>query len=320
MAESTENQPLRVSVIMPLFNAEAYITESLQSILQETRIGLEVLVVDDQSSDRSIERIQALGDGRVRVLSGHREGIAAAFNLALDHAQGDIVVRCDADDRYPPGRIFQQVTWLDAHPNVGAVCGNYLTINPGGKEVMQFQCGATPEDITPELNQGKVRTHFCTFAVRSPVLRHIGGCRPYFEIAEDIDLQLRLGEACSVYYLPDIAYHYRLHDVSITHSMGGDRRQFFDQTARTFHQQRRTHGQDDLQRGNPPIPPDNQAKSGRGANEHMQGLLIGQAWREHQAGRRFKAFSIGLRSAFIHPTDLATWRSVVALLIKSPQS
>ena len=306
-----------VSVIVPMYNAEAFISGTLLSILQEHHIPLEVVVVNDGSTDASLDRVRAIDDERVRVINGScKGGPAAAINVGLAIARGEIIMRCDADDFYPPQRIARQVEWLAGHPEFGAVCGSFSTIDSRGRLISKL-CGEDAEEITEELRNGITRTHFCTFAVRVEVLRASGGSRQYFHTAEDIDLQLRMGELCRVCYVPDIEYYYRLHDASLTHTQSNVEREFFESLAREFQRQRRTQGSDDLQRGCPPTPPQGGDKSVMKTAEHTQGLLMSSAWQEHRAGHKLEALAIGMRSVIVQPSNMAAWRSLAALAIKS---
>ncbi len=305
-----------VSVTIPMYNAEPYISATLASILQERDIPLEVVVVNDGCTDASLDRVRAINDQRVRVIDGPCQGFVAAANVGLAAAQGDIIMRCDADDLYSPQRIKRQVDWLSRHPEFGAVGGNYSTIDVKGNLVTNFKCGETAEEITEELCNGITRNHFCTFAVRSEVLRASGGGRPALKISADIDLQLRIGELCRVWYLPDIEYYYRLHDTSLTHTQSNVEREFFDSTVVEFQRQRRTQGSDDLQRGCPPPTPPQGSTKALKSGEHIQGLLIGSAWAEHEAGHKQRALAIGMRSVIAQPNSIEAWRSLLALAVK----
>lgn len=314
-SEETEAMA-QVSIIVPMYNAEAFISATLASILQERHISLEVVVVDDGSTDASLERVHAIDDRRVRVINGPCQGIAAALNAGMAEARGEIIMRCDADDLYPPHRLPQQVEWLSEHPEFGAVCGSFATVDLKGRTIIRFESWKQAQEITEELRNGITRTHFCAFAVRAEVLRASGGCRQYFYTAEDVDLQLRLGELCRVWYTPDIQYNYRLHDTSITHTQSDVERVFFESIAREFQRQRLKQGCDDLQRGYPPTPPQTEGKSPKKAAEHTQDLLIGSAWHEHQAGYKPQALAIGIRSVVAQPSNINAWRSLLALAVK----
>ncbi len=315
----TKSQSVLVSVVVPVYNAERFISTALGSILQERSVSLEIIVVNDGSTDRSLDQVRQFSDPRLRLVENQGQGIAAALNTGLELAQGQFVVRCDADDLYPADRIRQQVWWLSQHPEFGAICGGYAAIDPKGMPIVEFNSSPVGEDITQELCAGFARTHLCTYAIRTEVLRSLNGFRPYFTTGEDIDLQLRLGEVCRVWYQPGVYYHYRLHKSSITHTKGSAEREFFDAIAREFQFQRQTRGQDDLQQGHPPIPPKNTTCRPLTAAEHIQNFLLWRAWCEHQAGQKWLAITTGLRSALIFPSNLGTWKSVVALALKPAQ-
>ena len=306
----------RVSIIVPMRNAEAFVEATLKSILLEASVTLEVLVINDRSTDSSLECVLTVGDSRVRVIEGLGAGISAAMNLGLAAACGDVVMRCDADDLYPVGRIRDQVAWLDANQDYVAVCGGFATLDGSGRPVAVLATGETAEDITEELNAGQTRTSFCTYAVRRNSIEKIGGFRSYFETAEDIDFQLRLANYARVMYLPQTTYLYRLHADSITHTQSSAKRVFFESTAREFQRQRTLDGQDDLMRGSPPeVPAVSNAEPGS-AVKQVGGMLLGSAWRAHQRGNKWAAIVLGFRALMHMPLQLAVWRSVAALIAK----
>ena len=316
----------RLSIIIPMRNAEAYIAATLRSLLGQAgldRVQDEIVIIDDGSTDRSRAVVAELSREMpagtcVRLVDGPGKGISAAMNAALSAARGDLVCRCDADDLYPPGRIERQVRWLAAHPEFGAVCGNFSTITAKGRPIADFACGDTEQEITDELRRGRTRTHLCTFMIRSEMIRKAGGFRPWFVTAEDIDLQLRLGDVCRVGFEPAAAYLYRLHDASITHQQADVRRLFYETTARTFSEQRRTTGTDDLARGSPPAPPaaDAVATAPRSSSEQAQAVLIGASWRHHKAGRRARAVATGLRACLTRPGNVGAWKNLCTLIMK----
>lgn len=304
------------SVIITMYNAEAFISATLESLLQEHEVPLEVVLINNGCTDASVERARAVADERVRLLDGPGQGVASALNQAIEAAQGEIIMRCDADDLFSAERIKRQVRWLTEHPEFGAVCGNYATIDPKGRLITNFQCGKESEEVTEELRNGTTRTHLGTFAIRTEVLRPLGGFREYFRLSEDIDLQLRIGDVCRVWFLPEIEYYYRLHDQSITHSRRRKDIDFYDSMAHEFQRQRHQQGKDSVDLGCPPEPPPCTDESVVTSTEHSQGLLLGSAWVEHQAGRKRQALAMGWRSVMIQPRNAEVWRSLLALAVK----
>lgn len=305
-----------VSIIMPMRNAAPYVGQALESLLVETEVRLEVVVIDDGSTDRSRSVVETVGDDRIRLLEGPREGIAAAFNAGLQSCRGELIMRCDADDLYPPGRIGRQVAWLRDHLEFGAICGAFAAMNSQGRSRLRFGTGPEPGEITDELRDGVIRTAFCTFAIRADVLKQLEGARPFFVTAEDIDLQYRLGEACRVWYSPEPSYLYRIHDSSITHRRRPEDKEFFDDCARTFQVQRRMRGNDDLQLGVPPYLAASQGGASS-AKAHMQGLLVGATWSAYREGNYSGALSFAFQGALASPASFDGWRNLAAVLVKT---
>ena len=116
----------RVTVLITLYNKAAFVEDAVRSILVNSFTDIEVLVVDDASTDGGPELVRALNDPRVRVLTtSHNTGRAAAANRGFGAARGEYIAVLDADDRAAPDRLAEQVAFMDAHPEVGA-CGSWL--------------------------------------------------------------------------------------------------------------------------------------------------------------------------------------------------
>jgi glycosyltransferase involved in cell wall biosynthesis len=310
-----------VSVLMPMRNTERYVRAALESVLGQRDLppgtDIEVIVVDDGSTDGSAKVVQGLGDPRVRLLPGPCKGISAALNTALGAVKGDVVVRCDSDDLFPENRLARQLGWLDEHPNFGAICGIFTTMTPEGQRIVDMgDPNARPHEITAALRAGETPTSLCTFAIRTAVLREVGGFRSYFATAEDIDFVLRLGERTRVWFDPGSVYLYRLHETSATHTQGLKLRTFYEVTARTFAGQRRAGQPDDLERGSPPTPVAVRLDSPMAAKTHIQDLLIGRAWEAHRTGQKWAALRVGWSACRAQPTRWSAWQNLAMLTLK----
>jgi glycosyltransferase involved in cell wall biosynthesis len=112
-----------VSVLLPCFNSAATLPEALESLAAQTLEDFEIVAVDDGSSDRSLEILQAWAqrDGRIRTLEQPHRGILPALNAGLAACKAPYVARMDADDRARPRRLERQVAYLDAHAEVAVV-------------------------------------------------------------------------------------------------------------------------------------------------------------------------------------------------------
>jgi glycosyltransferase involved in cell wall biosynthesis len=305
-----------VSIVITVRNAEAFISETLTSILQEHCVPLEVVLVDNGCTDSTIERVHAFQDKRVRIIKGPGKGIAHALNVAYAAVQGELIMRCDGDDLFLPQRIARQVKWLNEHPEFGAVCGGFSTIDSKGNLLADLNSEENAQEITGALCNGITLTHIGTFAIRTEAVRAAGGSREYFDCLEDIDFQLRLGEVCRVWFEPETEYLYRLHQSSVTHATSNTRREFYDAAALMFQKQRKAQGIDDLQRGCPPPVPEDDGEPGINAAEHVQGMLLARAWAEHRAGHKQQALIQGIRSVIALPTKKIAWHSLLALVLK----
>ncbi len=120
-----------VSVIMPVYNAGPYVGESIRSILSQTYDHLELVIVDDGSTDESASVIASFSDPRIVVVSQPNQGVSAALNTALARVRGTLVARQDADDISDPERLQRQVEWFNARPKA-AILGTWGRFINGG--------------------------------------------------------------------------------------------------------------------------------------------------------------------------------------------
>lgn len=121
----------KVSVVTSVYNGEPYFDRAIPGILAQNFDDFEFIIVDDGSSDRSLEKLRQLAghDSRVRVFAPGRLGAAAAYNYGVEQATGEYVARQDFDDGSYPDRLRLQVALLDAHPEVGVVGGSYTVVD-----------------------------------------------------------------------------------------------------------------------------------------------------------------------------------------------
>jgi glycosyltransferase involved in cell wall biosynthesis len=305
-----------VTVIVPVKNAETYIGAAVRSVLEQSYRNIEVIVIDDGCTDRSIEVVRGVGDPRVRIIEGPQSGISAAQNAGIAAATGEYFANCDADDLMPPDRLEWQVEFLTLHPDFGAVCGYYTAIDSGGKHVSELAQDNSPAEITSELRSGKTRTSLCAFLARMDLVRALNGMRTYFVTGQDIDFELRLGEKTRVWYEPRNTYFYRLHDKSITHTQTNQRNVFFEAKAREFQKERLRGEADQLDRGCPETPPVQVAGLARSVGKQVQGFLTAKAWKAYEDGRRREAIRYGFQALSAHPWSFAPWRNTAVLFVK----
>ena len=125
--------PPRVSVIIPAYNAAAFIDEALRSVLDQDYPNLEVIVIDDGSTDETAERLAAYASQALCIHQPNSGGyVGAARNAGMARATGEYLAFLDADDIMLPGRIRRQVDFLSTHPEVGLVFSDYRNFSRQG--------------------------------------------------------------------------------------------------------------------------------------------------------------------------------------------
>jgi len=175
----------RVSVIIPTFNRARLVERAVRSALAQTHANLEVLVIDDGSTDDTGERLARIGDGRLRMLRQDNAGVAAARNHGIGEAAGDYLTFLDSDDEWRPEKLARQVAKLSAAPpNVGlcAIAGEVIT----GDSPPRFEL--SPEGRLFEQLLLKNTLFACiTCLVRAEVFEAVGGFDPSLPAIEDWD-------------------------------------------------------------------------------------------------------------------------------------
>lgn len=187
-----------VSVLMPCYNAENTLDDALESILTQTLSDIEVIVVEDGSTDSSLKKLEtwAARDWRVKVIHQSHFGIIEALNVGLRECQSEIVARMDSDDRSHPDRLAEQVAYLQEHPDI-TVAACLVSGFPQSQVREGFQIYiewlnslVTDKDIQREIFVESPMAHPSVVFRKTEVMK-VGG---YQERGwpEDYDLWLRL--------------------------------------------------------------------------------------------------------------------------------
>jgi hypothetical protein len=109
----------RVSVVVPFYDMERYLAQTIRSVLQQSYTSFELLLIDDGSQDRSVAICQSFSDPRIRVFRQSNQGPAAARNLGIRQSRGELIAFLDGDDLWHPDKLARHVAHLDANPRVG---------------------------------------------------------------------------------------------------------------------------------------------------------------------------------------------------------
>jgi glycosyltransferase involved in cell wall biosynthesis len=197
----------RVSVIIPTYDSGPLLTDAVESVLAQTVVPSEIIVVDDGSRDDTRKRLEAYA-GRIKSVFQENQGVAAARNHGIRLAQGDLVAFLDADDVWHPRKLEFQTSVMDERPEIGLLGTRVFDWPHGDFPDVGAASELTVSQVTRE--QLIVKNYFSTSSVivRRTVLQRAGPFDVQLQGPEDYDLWLRISEvsACANLQLPLMGY------------------------------------------------------------------------------------------------------------------
>jgi glycosyltransferase involved in cell wall biosynthesis len=176
---------------MGVRNAAPWVKDAIESLLAQSAPDLEVIVVDDGSTDGTAEAVAALHDGRVRLERRPAAGLTHALVQASALARAPLLARLDADDLARPERLARQREFLDRHPAVGLLGSAAVEVDPAGREVRRLVPPAEDAALRRALIRRNPFVHSSVLMRREAVER-AGGYDPAFPVAQDYDLWMRM--------------------------------------------------------------------------------------------------------------------------------
>lgn len=222
----------RVSVIIPVYNAERYLAEAIRSVLGQDYGDVEIVVVDDGSTDRSVEVAQRFE--QIRLIRQENLGPGAGLNTGIAHARGELIAFLDADDKWEPATLARRVARFDDDPN------------------LDMTHGAAIEFFSPELGSG---VSMADRSVHRPVAARLGGATMIRREALDrvglVDTKLRLGAwmdwlmradeaGLKVERHDDLVLHRRIHDDNLVTREAGSKGDYVKLLKRALDRRRQT--------------------------------------------------------------------------------
>lgn len=214
---STKNniQAPLVSVIVPVFNAENYIYECIESLINQTYSNLEIIIIDDGSNDKSLDVIQSFVDDRIKLYSRENIGLIATLNEALSYCAGRFIARMDADDISINTRIETQVLYLLNNKKVGLVGSSFIRIDKDGNEIGKGFVHLNHKDIMASFFFGNSMCH-PSVMFNLDVVRTDLKYNQRYNTIEDFELWMRLSRKYIIHNLNEPLLLYRVLDSSIT--------------------------------------------------------------------------------------------------------
>lgn len=212
-------QPGTVSVIIPAYNRKDYIRQTVDSVLEQSCAPLELLVVDDGSTDGTLEILQSYGD-KIRLLqhpNGENKGQAAALNLGLKHLCGEFIAILDSDDYWSEDFLEKMLPFIQERPECGMVYSSGFAVDEKGNKLYNL----FPKNHQEHNRLGDILLdcYLCLpgeSLVRRQVYEKVGGFDESLRAGQDHDMCIRLAENTKLAYNNQQLFHYRKHPDTIS--------------------------------------------------------------------------------------------------------
>jgi glycosyltransferase involved in cell wall biosynthesis len=195
-----------VTIGIPFYNTESYIENCVQSIINQTYKNIEIILLDDGSKDKSIEKVKKFNDPRIKIISdGENKGLIFRLNQLIDMAQGEYFARMDADDIMFPSRIEKQLEILEENDSIHVVHSDAVSINDKN-EILGYRNSAEISSVQDILDR-KVPIH-PTVLARTSWFRKYHYSKQYHWI-EDFELWNRSSKETTFYSIREPLLFYR---------------------------------------------------------------------------------------------------------------
>jgi glycosyltransferase involved in cell wall biosynthesis len=206
----------KVSIILPVYNAEKYLYQAIKSILTQTYTNFELIIIDDGSTDESLKIIQSFDDERIQIIQNEQNlGLIKTLNKGIDLAKGEYIARMDADDIAMPKRLEKQVAFLEKNIDYGLIGTMAEMINEKGISIGKIH------DLPISQEAIKSRILFqCPF-IHPTVMGKTSIFKEFkyhenFPIAEDFFLWVKVIEKYKVANLDEVFLQYRVHSTNVS--------------------------------------------------------------------------------------------------------
>lgn len=208
--------PPKVSVLMSVYNGARYLRVAIDSVLNQTFEDFEFVIVDDGSTDDSIEILSTYKDPRIRLISNEENiGLTHSLNIGLEIVQGEYVARMDPDDICVPERFERQVGFLDSHPEIGVLGSQMTVIDETGTPLRPFEVPTSHSMIVWTLFFKRAFGH-PSVMLRKKIVDNVGGYDESYQYAQDYGLWIRLLGKTQFSNLPEALVLYCTHPGTIS--------------------------------------------------------------------------------------------------------
>lgn len=206
---TSSNVPL-ISVIIPAFNSEKTIGETIESVLNQTWKNLELIVINDGSQDSTLDVINSIKDSRLKVFSYPNAGVAASRNRGISQVKGEFISFLDADDLWTTDKLESQLKALQENPQAAVAYSWSDHIDQNNQFIRGGPRYTINGDVYAELLKSNFLANGSNILVRAQALSEVGGFNKAFTPAEDWDMFLRLASRYHFVAVPSPQVLYRI--------------------------------------------------------------------------------------------------------------
>jgi glycosyltransferase involved in cell wall biosynthesis len=200
-----------VSVVIPAYNSASTVGDSVQSALQQSVDDIEIIVVDDGSTDDTAGVVQQIPDNRVRLESRPNGGAAAARNTGIEAARGGYVALLDADDLWLPKKLELQLHVLQRRTEVRAVQSGAFFVDPNLRVISERRCVPSVDALLETLRFQNMPNNMSTLVIERRMFDSMGLFDTSLEILEEWDMAIKVARHCNLVSIEEPLSLYRVH-------------------------------------------------------------------------------------------------------------
>lgn len=205
---------MKISVLMPVYNSEKYVSLAVNSVLKQSYENFEFVIIDDGSSDNTSKIISSFSDERIKYYKKNHSGLASSLNYGLNKCSGDYIARIDSDDINLPDWLLKSVNYLSANPETDILSSAVIYFRKN-KVMFYWDPPVCDSEIKKNMYLHNPVNHTTVLFNREKILKY-GGYDESYMVNEDYELWFRLKNKCNFHNLPDYLGFKRFHESSLS--------------------------------------------------------------------------------------------------------
>ena len=198
-----------ISIVIPIYNKERYIRNTINNILQQTYQNFEIIIINDGSTDNSLPIVQSFIDKRIHIFSQLNSGVSDARNLGIKRAQYSYIAFCDADDEWMPDHLMHITQLIQNYPDAGLLStGRVCYQNEKEIDKIYFSNISQSMFIVKDICSCMEKVITSSICIKKEAIQKVGGFKSQIKNGEDLDLWIRIASSYKVAYynIPSVKY------------------------------------------------------------------------------------------------------------------